>query len=663
MSRPVCVLLIAAVLGACAAPRERATGPSLADGARADIALLETTDLHANVVGYDYFKASPDTSIGLDRVATLIHAARAEFPNSFLFDAGDTIQGTALSDYQAQVAPLPCEQKLATYKAMDALGYDAGTIGNHEFNYGLPFLAQVTGHPLAVDGVTPRVCRGPSFPFVLSNAFSTRDGEPLYAPTLVVEKTITAYTPDGSALKVPLRIGLLGFTPPPILQWDKRHLDGKVSVLGVVEAAKRYLPLLREQHVDLVVAISHGGLNADRYTESMENANWHLAGVAGIDAILLGHSHDVFPNTVNPKSRFNDMPDVDNAKGLVRGVPAVMGGFWGKDLGVIKLALARVGGRWQVQRDQSYAQVRPICPTPGECVAPDPQIAQLIRKEHAATIKYVNTPIGRSTVRLNTYFAEVGGVSALAVVNAAQRDYTRAWLREQRPDLAAVPVLSAASAFKAGFAGPDDYTDVPAGPLTVRNAADLYLYPNTIYAVKVDGTELKAWLENSARRFARIDPAATTAQSLVDPKVPTYVFDVIQGDLSYVIDVTRPVGERIVELRHAGRPVTPEQGFVVATNNYRASGLPGITDDAIVMKSATTNRDVVIDWIKAHPKLTAAEFEPSPWRFAAVASKTKPQFRSRAGVLAVAAEEGVRGVSLVEDNGDGSATYAIDLAR
>ncbi|MEO9079909.1 MAG: metallophosphoesterase, partial [Rhodanobacter sp.] len=261
------------------------------DGAQASVAILETTDIHSNVLSYDYYKLKPDDTLGYERTATLIRRARAEFPNSFLFDDGDTIQGSVLADYQALVKPVSCEQELAVYKAMDAIGYDGGTAGNHEFNYGLGFLSQVTGTPMNVDGGHTNRCAGPHYPLVLSNVESARDGKPIFKPWTVVTKNITVYTQDGSKLVVPLRIGIIGFTPPPIMQWDKQNLAGKVTVMGVVEAARKYVPELQAQHPDLIVAILHGGLDTRPYTSNMENAGWYLADVPGIDVLLLGHSH------------------------------------------------------------------------------------------------------------------------------------------------------------------------------------------------------------------------------------------------------------------------------------------------------------------------------------------------------------------------------------
>jgi len=631
------------------------------DGARANVAILETTDVHANVLSYDYYKLKPDASLGYERTATLIRRARAEFPNTFLFDSGDTIQGSVLADYQALVKPVTCDQELAIYQAMDAMGYDGGTAGNHEFNYGLRFLSQVTGTPMNVDGGHSERCAGPRFPLVLANVYSARDGKPIFKPWTVVTKQIEAYTPDGSKLSVPLKVGIIGFTPPPIMDWDKQNLAGKVTVSGVVEAAQKYLPELEAQHPDLVVAILHGGLNTAPYTPDMENAGWHLAGVPGIDALLLGHSHAEFPGP-----RYAGLKEVDAQRGLVRGVPAVMADFFGKDLGVIRLVLDRKDGRWVVDREESRSEVRRICPQKNDCVPADPAIAPLVQQAHAATIAYVNTPIGESTLRLSSHFADEGNMTALAPVNAAQIDYVRNELPRSHPELANVPVLSAAAAFRTGFGGPDDYTDVASGPLTLRNAADLYFYPNTLAAVKTDGAGVKAWLEKSAERFNRIDPAKAGEQALINSRFTGYNFDQIQGGIRYVIDVSKPVGQRITTLTFQGKPVEPGQPFIVVTNNYRASGgghFPGLDGSNIVLAAPDGTREILAKWLERRQRISTQDLEPTSWTFAPLKTRGPVVFTDASGKQAVAREAGLGNIRQLKDHGDGTATYAIDLSH
>ncbi|MGZ5199727.1 MAG: bifunctional 2',3'-cyclic-nucleotide 2'-phosphodiesterase/3'-nucleotidase [Telluria sp.] len=615
----VCIALLSSLVGAYA------WGGRLPAGATATLAVLETTDIHSNVVGYDYYKLAADPSLGLERTATLIAAARREFANTLLLDNGDTIQGTALADYQAVAHPVACGERLAVYKVMNRLGYEGGGVGNHDFNYGLRYLSQVTGSQFDVDGVDKRTrCAGPAFPIVLANVYSARTHKPLFAPYRIIDKRVMATDGHGKTITATVKVGILGLTTPGILAWDKRWLDGKVYTEGVREAAARYVPEMRAKGADVVIAIEHGGIDGAEYSPQMENAGYYLAQVPGIDAILLGHAHAVFPDANSKAPQYN-LPGVDKARGRVFGVPTVMAGLWGKDLGVIGLRLRFDGKQWVADKDQSTVEVRGIQQQDKSLVAPDPMVAGLVAKEHAGTIDFVKTPIGETDFRMSTYFADVGDVSAIQVVNEAQADYVKRYIAANLPQYAQLPVLSMAAPFKAGAAGAGDYTDVAAGKLALNNAADLYLYPNTLSAVKINGADLKAWLERAATRFNTIDPAKLEPQDLVNQGFASYNFDMITSpDVDYEIDVTQPPGHRITDLRYHGKPVEPAQEFIVATNNYRASGgggFRGLGADKVVVSAPDTNRDVLIAYIRKLKTLTrAANGSTRSWHFRQVAA-------------------------------------------
>ncbi|HET7267269.1 MAG TPA: bifunctional 2',3'-cyclic-nucleotide 2'-phosphodiesterase/3'-nucleotidase [Oleiagrimonas sp.] len=651
------VTYVLLLLFLCLGPASASAHARVPAGTTAKLTLLETTDLHAHVLGYDYYKLRATPHVGLARTATLIDRARKHYPNTLLFDAGDTIQGTVAADYQAKVEPLPCDKELAVYRAMDVLDYDAGTLGNHEFNYGLDFLSQVTGTPMRAKGVEVKRCAGPDYPLVLSNVFSLETGKPLYQPWLMLDRTITATTPDGQTIKAPIRIAVMGFAPPPIMHWDKRHLEGRVRVMGVVEAAKKYMPAIKARHPDLVIAIIHGGISTAPYTPQMENAAWYLAQVAGIDAMLMGHMHAAFPGP-----RFADMKGVDDVSGRVNGVPAVMGGFFGKDLGLIHLALTYRRGQWVSDAAAARSEVKPICADKDACVPPDPRIAPLVEDLHQATIAYVNTPIDHADFRMSTYFSALGNMTALSVVNAAQRDYVKQWIADNRPDLADVPVLSAAAAFRTGYGGPSDYTNVAPGAVTIRSVADLYYYPNMLAAVDVDGATLKAWLEHSARRFNRIDPAQAAPQPLINAHVPGFNFDQIQGPgLQYVIDVSQPVGQRVVRLTWKGRPVAPDQRFIVATNNYRAGGgghFPGMDGTHTVLNAPDGNRAILMAWLRRHPHLGRGDVPPRSWHFAPLQTRGAVTVVAPSGKAELAQRLGLH-VRTLESHADGTSTYAV----
>ncbi len=692
------------------APSQPDAAPPLPAGSTLTFGVLETTDLHTNIRAYDYFKLAEDRSIGLERTATLIAQARAELPNSVLVDNGDTIQGTVLADYQALISPVGCDQPLAIYKVMNALGYDVAGVGNHEFNYGLGYLAQVTHTAFDVTGVNTAgaaACKGPTFPQVLSNVFSTKTDQPIFAPDAIVTRTVRVTTPDGQPRDATLQVGFLAFAPPAIVTWDKRWLDGVVYTKGVQETAPALVADLRARGADLVIAIIHGGLDNKPYAPELENQGWYLAQVPGIDAVLLGHSHQIFPNPTSTAPQFN-LPMVDKVLGSVAGVPAVMANFWGQHLGVMAMHLTWDGTAWTHDPAATIVQARPIattcmggqpvacsagtwatgatCPFATACtgvadrtkiyVDALPAIAPLVEAEHQGTITYVKTPIGTTDFAMTTYLADIGEVGAIQIVNQAQAAYVAAYVQQSLPQYAALPVLSVSAPFKSGFQGGNDYTSVAAGGIAINNAADLYLFANTVYAVKVTGADLKSWLETAALRFAQIDPGKTTDQPLINPGFPGYNFDVVTDpDLTYEIDITQPLppmgqpaSGRIKNLTWKGQPIDPAQEFIVATNNYRASGgggFPGLDGSKTIYAAPDTNRDVLIAYIKAHPSLTrAANGAARSWRFTRVETEGNVVFSSAPAALAAAQASGITGVSQVaadDGSGKGLALYAIDL--
>ncbi len=565
--------------------------------------LLETSDLHMFVYGYDYYQGRQDDTVGLARVATLIAQARAEAANTLLFDNGDIIQGNPLGDYMALSGKLTDRDGHPMVRAMNLLGYDAATVGNHEFNYGLDFLH--------------RALRGARFPFVCAN-IETADGGSLMPPTVVLERTVT----DQAGAFHALRVGVIGLVTPQITVWDKARLDGQVDTIDIVDAARRHVPSLRAR-CDLVVALCHSGISAQPRGGGEENASLHLAAVPGIDVILCGHAHRVFPGP-----DYEGLAGVDAVRGTLGGVPAVMPGYWGSHLGLVDLLLRRGDdGSWQVASFQ--VEVRPIFRRDGRdavpLVAADASVLAAAAPEHQATLRWMEQPVGSTAVPINTYFSLLGNDAALTLVNDAQLWYARPLLTATSH--AHLPLLSAASPFKAGGAGPDSFVDIPAGPLDMKAVANLYMFANTVCVVKVDGDELREWLERSCAIFNRIEPMPGIAQPLVAPRAASYLFDTIAG-LSYEIDLSqprrydskgrlvRPDARRIVSLFHEGRAVTPADSFLVVTNNYRADGgggFPGTGAGHLVLQAPDLNRDVIVRYVLQHRQV--APVAAPVWRF------------------------------------------------
>ncbi|WP_068082238.1 bifunctional 2',3'-cyclic-nucleotide 2'-phosphodiesterase/3'-nucleotidase [Polycladidibacter stylochi] len=628
----------------------------LASENKAHLRLMETTDLHVHVMPYDYYSDRPVDTAGLARTASIINRIRSKATNTMLVDNGDFLQGNPMGDYIAYERGMHDGDVHPVIKGMNVLGFDAATLGNHEFNYGLDFMA--------------KVLNGANFPFVCANLVKGQLGsngrkDSLFLkPYVIVEKQIK----DGSGKVSPIKVGFIGFVPPQIMNWDARHLTGKVNARDIVDAAKAWVPVMKEEGCDIVVALSHSGITGGNHVEGMENASLQLAAVDGIDALFTGHQHLVFPGPA-----FAGIEGVDVAKGTLHGKPAAMGGFWGSNLGVIDLMVERDGNNgWKIASFST--EVPAIYKKDGRKKIPlvesDLKVEAAVAEDHKATLAYIRRPVGETSAPLYSYFALVADDPSVQIVSKAQTWYIKDMLKGG--EYADLPVLSAAAPFKAGGrGGPDYYTDVAKGAIAIKNVADLYLYPNTVRAVKIKGKDVKEWLERSAGIFNQVKPGVAD-QPLINNKFPSYNFDVMDG-VSYDIDLSQPSkfdpkGElinkdanRIVNLQFEGKPIDPEQDFIVATNNYRAGGggkFPGINSDVVVYVAPDTNRDVIVRYIVEQGTINPSA--DANWHFKKLAN-TSVLFET--GPAGKKYMKDVKGVDIEEagDGKDGFAAYRIAL--
>ncbi|EIV8644192.1 2',3'-cyclic-nucleotide 2'-phosphodiesterase [Vibrio parahaemolyticus] len=633
-------------------------GPAMADTIK--LRIIETTDIHTNVMDYDYYKDQPSQQIGLSRAATLVKQAKSEVENSVLVDNGDLIQGSPMGDYMAAKG-IQAGEVHPVYKAMNQLHYDVGNIGNHEFNYGLDFLQNTLA--------------GANFPYINANVFDKKTGEHYFQPYLI--KTHSFKDTDGEVHQV--KVGYIGFVPPQIMVWDKKNLEGNVVAKDIKETAEKLIPQMKKEGADIIVAIPHSGVSTDPYKLGAENSVYYLTQVKGIDAIAFGHSHAVFPG-----KGFENLQGVDNNKGTINGVTAVMPGRWGSHVGVMDLVIEQKDGQWQVVEGQSEA--RPIFDkaTKKSLAEADQGIIKALEDDHKGTREFVNQPIGKANDVMYSFLALVQDDPTIQIVNLAQKDYVERFIQGD-PDLADIPVLSAAAPFKVGGRkdDPNGFTEVESGQLTFRNAADLYLYPNTLVAMKVKGKEVHEWLECSAGQFKRIDVNTTQPQSLIDwDNFRTYNFDVIDG-VEYQIDITQPPkydanckvinpdSQRIVNLTFNGKPVDPKQDFIIATNNYRAysNTFPGTGPNFIAFDSPDENRSVVAAYISRVSE-EKGEVTPSAdnnWSFAPIKSDKKLDIRFETSPSEKASkfvqDKGQYPMKRVATDEVGFAIYQIDLNK
>lgn len=557
--------------------------------------ILATSDLHMHLLPYDYLAGRPSDHVGLARTATLIHQKRAEVPACLLLDNGDFLQGGPMGEVVAR-------QGCARYDhpaiaAMNALGYDAAALGNHDFNFGLAFLRR-------------SVARA-RFPVLAANLAMRRGKD--FAGHALIRRQLT----DDTGRVHSLRIGIVGFLPPQTEEWDNdlRHV---MRSDDIIETARRVVPQLKAAGAHVIIALAHSGIGPLDPRPRMEHAATALAALPGIDAVIAGHTHEVFP-----ASHWHGRPGVDPLRGTLAGKPAVMPGYGGSHLGVIDLDF-RIGATAAPQIAGFRVSCLPVAPgTPSSAL-----VARPVEAAHRATLRQLGTRIGRSAAPLSSHFAVIGHDDGLRLVNLAQRWHVRRRLEGTAYEH--LPVLSATAPYRAGGrGGAHHYTHVAPGRLSQRNIADLYSFPNRVTAIRLSGAQLRDWLERSASMFNRVEPGARDVP-LQNPDFPIYNFDVIDG-VTWRIDLSQPArfhpdgrladagARRIRDLRWQSGPVGDDDTFILATNSYRLAGCglfgPLVSENEVVLARDALTQDVLRRYIRQRRRICLPA--RSCWRFLA----------------------------------------------
>ncbi|WP_329336619.1 5'-nucleotidase C-terminal domain-containing protein [Streptomyces sp. NBC_00663] len=543
--------------------------------------VLGTTDLHSHVFDWDYYKDAAysdakGNSVGVARVATLIKQQRAAKGEHrvLLVDAGDIIQGTSLAYYFARVQPITDKgaPKHPMAVAMNHMRYDAAALGNHEFNYGIEVLRKFEEQ-----------CR---FPLLGANALDAKTLRPAFPP-YTVKRICVPGAPD-------IKVGILGLTNPGIALWDKDNVSGKMVFPGLVEQAKKYVPRLRALGCDVVFLTDHSGLDGSTsYGDALpyvENASNLVAEqVPGIDAILVGHTHVEVPSYT--------VKNAETGEEVLLSEPYC----WGYRLSVFDFEVELQHGRWKVTKKTAQT----LDP---KGVDEDPEIKKLLEADHELVVKYVNTAVGTCTQDLSAADSCWKDVPIMDFIHQVQMDTVKAGLSTSD---AALPLISVAAPFSRT-------ADIPAGSVTIKDIAGLYIYDNTLYGKKLTGAQLRDYLEYAAKYYHQV-PAGTAVDTATLTNANSfwdYMYDTAAG-VSYEIDIAAAEGSRIKNLTYGGTAVADDQVFVVAVNNYRAnggSGYPHIATADIAYSSTNEIRQLMIDYVTAKGTLDPADFAATNWK-------------------------------------------------
>ncbi len=526
----------------------------------------------------DYYTGER-TDYGLALVAPVIDSVRGANPpgTTYLFDSGDLLQGTPIAYLSAR---LQSDSASPIIGAMNRMRYDAAAVGNHEYNYGIEHLE--------------RAVRQAAFPFVSANTFVHGSDRHAFRPYVLLPHVVA----EGDTILV----GVTGNTPPGVAIWDRANIEGRLDFRDVVGSLRPVVREMRERGADLVIVLSHGGLEGSSYDTLSsavppENAAARLAReVPGIDLIFLGHTHRELADT------------------LIAGVLLTQAKNWARSVAAVEVRMRRrAPSRWRV----ASKSARLLRPRAGVV---DTALVDALQSVHRRTLAWVGSELGRSTQAMNAWRSRVEDTPIVDFINEVQRR-------------AAGTQLAAASAF-------DIRSRIPEGAVTIADIAGLYIYDNTLKAVRITGTQLRAYLEKSAEYYEGWPPPA--GGTVTDPDVPGYNFDAISG-VDYTIDLSRPRGERIMDLTYRGRPVRPEQSFTLALNSYRQGGGGGyamLADAPVIYDRQQDIRDLLIEEVRRLGTVGPARYFHRNWRItppAAVDSALQEQLAEaaeRAGAAA-----------------------------
>lgn len=535
------------------------------------LTVFATTDVHGAIYPYNYFDNEPKSN-ALLKLKTYIEKYRTLNRSEAVItaDNGDLLQGDVWSEYDSVNA------KEALVPSIINEMYDVIGLGNHEFNFGLPFLNEFYSQV--------------KVPIINSNVDFLDDPLKDIVKASFIKEIHTA--------EAPLKIGFLSVVPTQILKWDKFHLENKVEAEPMTQAVQRTAGILKDKGADIIILLSHTGMsNADDdLTQYGENQAILMAMMENIDGIVFGHTHDLFPN----EERLVADDRINIETGTFNKIPMVQPGVSASHLGALNFELAYKENKWFVKTASSRL-------ISSEDIILKDQEIEKYQSAHEKVLNYLNTPIGTTDYPLHTYFTRVIPSRGVQLVSEAV-----VWYAKQLDVLknSSLPIIGFNSAVKVGRDGPHDFTDIPQGELTITDSINLYKHANTLVVIKITGKVLKEWLEWAASSFNHYDEEEILQANHSRDGFPGYNFDTF-FDLDYTFDLTKPVryessahqvsdSERVVKYTYKGQPIKDSDEFIVPANNYKVAYAPFLRQTEVLYESELSVRDIVTEYIKSN---------------------------------------------------------------
>lgn len=434
---------------------------------------------------------------------------------------------------------------------MSSLNYDAMAVGNHEYNFGLKVLEKARGEA--------------NFPWLSANTYNKATQKTHYKPYILKEVA-------------GVRVGILGLTTPGVPIWDNPANYAGLEFHEPVSEARKWVPVMRNvEKADVVVVAMHMGLGEDLRTGEVspgqvphENEAVSIAKeVPGVDVIFMGHTHREVPSL------------------YINGVLLTQANHWGRHLARADVYLQKEPTGWRVYAKSARTFAA------DDRVEPDPAVVALAEPYDRETQGWLARVIGNSAADLTAREARFRDTAILDLIQKVQMEVGKA-------DVSMVASFNSEAR-------------IAKGPVSVRDIAGLYVYENTLVVLEVTGKQLKDALEHSAKYYKPY-VAGKEPRELINERIPAYNFDIAEG-VTYELDISKPIGERIRNLRFRGQPLSPTRKLRLATNNYRVNGGGGYTmykDAPVVYRSSEEIREMIIDWVER--KKTVPTTPNNNWR-------------------------------------------------
>jgi 2',3'-cyclic-nucleotide 2'-phosphodiesterase / 3'-nucleotidase / 5'-nucleotidase len=493
-----------------------------------NLQILATADTHGRFIPYDYAVNEADMQGSLTQILTAVRQFRGQNPNTILVDAGDTVQDNSASLFiNDEVNPMML--------AMNEIGYDVWTVGNHEFNYGIPALEKIISQ---FKGKT-----------LCGNVYK-KDGSRLAEPYTIIEKA-------------GVKVGIIGMVTPNITRWDSANLKG-YKVTNPIDETKAAIAEIKDK-VDIIIAVDHMGENNEYGVEGSGVLDVAKA-CPELTAIVSAHAHSKIPCDYYYDGQvYNKDSATEEVK--KNGILIVEPYKWGRALSQINIKLTEKDGKFVVENKAAdmSAELHYMSGKYGNPVnfKADTELSEKLEKYNKRAIDDANTVIGNLKCGDLVPAEEVKGIptaklqptAMIELINKVQMHYGKIVSDGHDIDVAA------AAAFR-------DDANIKEGEVKKCGIALIYKFDNSIYTLKMTGAQLKEYMEWSANLFNQFKDGDLTIS--FNPEVRGYNYDMFYG-IDYEIDISKPAGERIVNLTKNGKPVMDEDVLYVAVNNYRAN--------------------------------------------------------------------------------------------